>query len=277
MKIKLIGAGDHQGVEHVGGRVGAAKGPESFQVFFNKLNGNAVLEELKSSFEHLSFSGSDLEEKHQATAKKISQCFENQNVPILIGGGHDFAYSHIKGLKDAQKGSVACINIDPHLDLRPYEEKFTSGSPFRRLIEENILKPNQLIEFGIQKQANAQALFDYADEKGIKVVAYEDFDRLDVFDLFRQQLIELKNKADYICISLDLDAIQAAFAPGVSAPAAEGFSPKDIRKFLQIAAEEQQVISLGIYELNPSLDLDHRTARLAAYLAYTFIEGKIEK
>ena len=78
-------------------------------------------------------------------------------------------------------------------------------------------------------------------------------------------------------LSLDLDAIQAAFAPGVSAPAMEGFTPSEILEMMLIAARDEKVVSLGIFELNPEYDIDERTARLAATCAYHFMDERLRK
>lgn len=274
MKVKIIGLGDHEGVNNVGGRIGAAKGPQSFKTFYNKLNGDDIFQQTKKELECVDFSGLSLEEKHDKTAQFIAECDKNNDISIIVGGGHDFIYSHVKGISYNNEKKTSCINIDPHLDMRPYDEKFTSGSPFRRLLDEKIIDSNQLIEYGIQTHANAPALFEYAQSKNIDIVYYHDITFVNYLSVFKQKLEDLSQVSDHIVISLDLDVFQAAFAPGVSAPAAEGFTPEQMKALLKCAASFNEVKSLGIFELNPDLDIDDRTARLAAYCAYYFIEAK---
>lgn len=274
MNIKIIGLGDHEGVNNVGGRVGAAKGPEAFKTFYNKLNGDDFFQKTKEQIEFIDFKGLTLEEKHLKAANKVSEADKISDLTIVVGGGHDFIYSHIKGISYNHPNNASCINIDPHLDMRPYDEKFTSGSPFRRLLDEEILSSKQLIEYGIQTHANAPALFEYAESKQIDIVYYHEITFVNYLSVFKQKLDHLAKESSHITISLDLDVLQAAFAPGVSAPAAEGFTPEQMKALLQCAASYKEVKSLGIFELNPDLDIDDRTARLAAYCAYYFIEAK---
>jgi formiminoglutamase len=92
---------------------------------------------------------------------------------------------------------------------------------------------------------------------------------------FKDALDRVTTEASAIILSVDLDALQAAFSPGVSAPAAEGFTPSEMISFIRIAAANPKVISLGIYELNPSYDIDNRTTVLAAVLAYHFAAVKV--
>jgi formiminoglutamase len=82
---------------------------------------------------------------------------------------------------------------------------------------------------------------------------------------------------DAIVISLDMDAIQASFAPGVSAPAIEGFQPSEILEMMLIAARDPKMVSLGIYELNPEFDVDDRTARLAATAAFHLLDERLRR
>lgn len=274
MNIKIIGLGDHEGVNNVGGRVGAEKGPEFFKTFYNKLNGDDFFQETKSSIECLNFDHLSLEEKHQKATSYIANCEKSNDVTIIIGGGHDFIYSHVKGISTNHKNNTSCINIDPHLDMRPYDNQFTSGSPFRRLLDEKILSSKQLIEYGIQTHANAPELFQYAESKNIDIVFYHELTFVNYLSVFQQKLEDLAEVSNHIVISLDLDVLQASFAPGVSAPAVEGFTPEQMKALLQCAASFKEVKSLGIFELNPDLDIDNRTARLAAYCAYYFIEAK---
>ncbi len=274
MNVKIIGLGDHEGVNNVGGRIGTEKGPESFKTFYNKLNGDDFFQQTKEKIECLDFDNLSLEEKHNKASKSVAKAEKINDLTIVVGGGHDFIYSHVKGVSINHKKRTSCINIDPHLDMRPYDEKFTSGSPFRRLLDEKILSSDQLIEFGIQKHANAPALFEYAKSKHIDIVYYHELTFVNYLSVFHQKLTDLTQTSDHIVISLDLDVLQASYAPGVSAPAVEGFTPEQMKALLECAASFKEVKSLGIFELNPDLDIDDRTARLAAYCAYYFIDAK---
>ena len=91
------------------------------------------------------------------------------------------------------------------------------------------------------------------------------------------QLARLKKNSDAIVISLDLDSFAEAFAPGVSAPQPEGFTPSEVFEMLQLAGNEKKVVSLGIFELNPEVDRDGQTAKLAANCAYQFLDSMINR
>ena len=80
------------------------------------------------------------------------------------------------------------------------------------------------------------------------------------------------SRVDSIYLSLDLDVINQAFAPGVSAPAALGWTPAETLEILQCVISSRTVVCIDIAELNPAFDVDGRTARLAAGLIYEMVK-----
>jgi formimidoylglutamase len=195
-----------------------------------------------------------------------------------VGGGHDYAYPWIRAIVQAlpEGSKVACLNIDAHFDLRPFEPVMTSGSPFRRLIEEGILDPKLLAEFGIQAHCNSADLFQYAEDKGMSVLPMEALRGGRAVESFRETLALLSSGADLVLLSLDLDALSFAHAPGVSAPQAEGLSASELFQILEIAGGDKKVASLGIFELSPPLDLQDLTSRLAAQAAWHFLNARLQ-
>ena len=281
-RFSMIGYPDDLGVKNVNGRLGAALGPEKFFEYFRKLNGKMPL--LPGSFSETQVKmGPDLEANYhraiEATEDQVRALTFRTDLLIVIGGGHDYAYPWIRGVVSAlnKKNRIGCINIDAHFDLRPHEPVMTSGSPFRRLIEEKWLDPKNLIEFGIQNHCNHESLWTYADSKKIKTVPFETLRNGKAVPEFKRCLQALKKKVDCILISVDLDALSLAYAPGVSAPQAEGFSASELFQMLELAGAEPKVFSTGFFELAPPLDVQDHTSRLAAKAAYQFIYSKSKR
>lgn len=127
------------------------------------------------------------------------------------------------------------------------------------------------MEFGIQSHCNGPELWEYAKAKKLNIIPFEKLRYGKAASAFAAALKKLSASCDAVVVSLDLDAAAAAFAPGVSAPQAEGFTPSDMIEMMEIAGSAKSVVSLGIFELNPLLDLDDRTARLGATAAYHFV------
>jgi formiminoglutamase len=271
----------------VNGRPGAAEGPAKFLECFLKLRGKGA-KPVQSALlgSALIRVGPDLEKNHEAgrelTESQLralgAEPGRGTAAHIAVGGGHDWAYPWIAGFASTfgPKIRIGCINIDAHFDLRPHTPVMTSGSPFRRLIEERILSPSRLVEFGIQNHCNSQELWEYARKQKIKTIPRELLLDGRALARFRGALLDLKKKSDLIVISLDLDAATLAVAPGVSAPQPDGFTAGEIYQLLEFAAGEKKVRGLGIFELAPPLDVHDHTSRFAAQCVWKFLNRKLE-
>lgn len=273
IKWSLIGVPDHQGVFNVGGRIGAAQGPSAFNDAFNKFKGiPEVLQTLQRKVIAGPFTH-EVEKNHQIAADSVEIEAKTSDLTVVVGGGHDHGYSHLLGIRQAYgpDAKIGCINIDAHYDVRKPSPLIGSGSPFYLALENGIIKPEQLIEFGIQTHCNSKELVNYIHSKNIEVVFFESLRRGQTVELFETSLKKLSVQVQHIVVSLDLDAVAECFAPGVSAPQAEGFSSSEVIEMMEIAGLEKKVCSLGIFELNPLHDTDGRTARLGATCAHHFV------
>lgn len=276
--VAMIGCPDDQGVFNNNGRPGAAKGPETFRQWLQKPKGiHPVQEQIFDAGDHKVY-GEDIEKSHQDASEMVKKYQKDYGTSLVVGGGHDYAFPHLKGVDEAlgNNKKIGCINIDPHFDLKPDKKQILSGSPFYMAVEQQIITGKNLVEFGIQRHGNGPSLWNYAYEKEIKTYFYENLRFGKTIEAFKKALYELSHHCDAIVISLDLDSINMAYAPGVSAPAVEGFTPSEILEMLKLAAQTEQVVSLGIYELNPKFDIDNHTARLAVTAAYHFLDEKID-
>ncbi len=270
--IALVGYQCDEGVRRNLGRVGAVNGPLSVREKLAKLPfhfDNKRLVDLGN----IACVNEDMEACQQAFSEIIYRLI-NQNVfPIGIGGGHDIAYGHFMGIREATRysshGKIGIINFDAHFDLRPIENKPNSGTPFNQIIT-SLRQQNESVDYfviGIQRQSNTPALFEIAKNETIEFVYSMDCETSDKdIKNIQDKLITFINKNDHLYISIDMDGFSSAYAPGVSAPSPLGFSPNFVYKMLGFLFETRKVISCDIAELNPNVDQDNITANLAAKL-----------
>jgi formimidoylglutamase len=281
IKWCLIGIPDHEGVVRVGGRVGAAGGPSAFRRAFARLKGVEGVREALALETEAAALGTDVAANHRHAADVIRDAHRAHSLSVVVGGGHDHGYSHLLGILEALskrgkgKPRLGCINIDPHFDVRKPEPEITSGSPYYLAIENGVIRPADLIEFGVQRHCNAPELWKYVERRKIPVVPFEKLRHGRAAAAFAKSLRQLAARCDAVVISLDLDAVAEAHAPGVSAPQAEGFDPTDVLEMMELAGREKSVASLGIFELNPEHDIGEMTARLGATAAWHFVGGRL--
>jgi formiminoglutamase len=283
----IVGFPDELGIKNVGGRLGAKEGPQSFLEAFQRVNGKVAIQKQMTEASLVKMSG-DLEKNYLAAVQEVVRLRTQQSVRsrttsvrvserlIAVGGGHDYAYPWIRGMIQSHqtKKKIGCLNIDAHFDLREYQPVMTSGSPFRRLIEEKWLNPALLVEFGVQAHCNVPGLWNYATEKKINVIPFEKLRNGKAVAEFKKALSALSKICDEVLLSVDLDALSFAYCPGVSAPQGEGFTGSELYQMLELAGSDKKVTSLGIFELSPPLDFQNYTSRLAAQAVWHFLNAK---
>ncbi len=279
-KCCIIGIPDDQGVIHVGGRVGASRGPAAFRQIFSKFRGKFLIpSQVRDLGDVASLSG-DISANHREASHAVRDAHLQFPLSVVVGGGHDHGFSHLVGVSEALTRSrprlrLGCLNIDAHLDVRKPNPWISSGSPFYLALESGVLAPKRFVEFGIQSHCNSPHLWEFIELKKVKVVPFQRLRCGKAIPTFKRELQKLATLCDAIVVSLDLDAAASAYSPGVSAPQSEGFTAMEIVEMAEISGAQKKVVSLGIFELNPEHDLQNASARLAATAAYHFIESTL--
>ena len=208
----------------------------------------------------------NMEESHGLITETVSELLADKVFPVLLGGGHDLAFAHGRGIFNHVKTKgekLGIINLDAHFDLRPLVDgKGHSGSPFYQLAKAYPTDFHYLC-LGVQSAANPFSLFNTAKQLKVNWMEMEDF-TLSNWENIVLVLNDFCNSVNKIYLSIDLDGFSSAYAPGVSAPSPMGFSPELAFKVFEWIAGSGKLISVDVVELNPEYDQDNTTARLAA-------------
>ncbi len=270
--IAVLGYVCDEGVRRNQGRVGACEGPKQLRERLAKL---PIHFEGKRVVDIGDFICIDhaMESCQHALTQTISTLIAQHVFPIAIGGGHDIAYGHFMGIREALKGrsksKIGIINFDAHFDLRAVEVQPNSGTPFNQILSELEGTDDAVGYFpiGIQQQSNTKALFDIARNKSVAYAMHSECESAsEAITALQERLLPFIAHYDYLYITIDMDGFSSAYAPGVSAPSPLGFSPHFVFKMLRFLFDTKKVISCDIAELNPRLDRDQSTANLAARL-----------
>jgi len=253
-RIGLIGLADEHGVRLNGGRPGASQGPSAFRAALARY---ASVEASGIDWPVVYDAGDivpsdDLDETHDRVSVAVEAMLAADLFPIAIGGGHDLTYAFVRPLATRLSGMVG-VYFDAHLDVR---EQKGSGMPFRRLVEDCSVR--ELHVLGLDRMANSNEHVRWFQGNGGHIDTLTPSDPLPDGDLF---------------VSLDLDVIDQAYAPGVSAMNPNGWTPALTEAWVRAAGRNTRVRCFDIMELSPPNDAQERTARLAARLFLAFLEA----
>lgn len=189
--------------------------------------------------------------------------------PFFIGGDHGLSGSLLRGLAAARPGlRLALVTLDAHLDVREYtdEASLSSGTPFRRALETSVLTGPRTAMIGIRRFANSRYYLSWAREQGIHLYTVDDVAERGAVAIAREALARVMADADALYVSVDIDAADAAVAPGVSAVGVGGLSSREMIDLVRTLAAEPRLAGADLMELSPPHDENARTAKLAARL-----------
>jgi formiminoglutamase len=160
------------------------------------------------------------------------------------------------------------LNLDAHFDLRD-EAAPSSGTPFLEMARAEAAAGRELkyAVVGISEPNNTRALFTAADRLGVKYLLDEE----STPDAVQTFVADFLADIDALYLTIDLDVLPAAVAPGVSAPAAFGVPLPVITAVCRQTAASGKLLHVDVAELNPAFDIDNRTARVAARLISTLL------
>lgn len=267
----FLGFACEEGVRRNKGRLGAADGPDALR---GALSPMALATEL-SAFDAGTIAVTDdrLEDGQRRLGDAVSALLDDGAFPVVLGGGHEVAYGTYLGLAGSARRSpgtvIGILNLDAHFDLRP-DPVPSSGTPFRQILETDDDLLYAVI--GISQPSNTRILFDTADRFGVRYLLDDDCEPA----LVAAFLDDFLAGIDLLYLTIDLDVLPAAVAPGVSAPAAYGVPLSTIQSVCDRATASGKLAIVDVAELNPRLDIDNRTARTAARLIHRIVTRHVE-
>jgi len=275
----ILGFCSDEGVRRNHGRTGAAEGPKALRSacrnFPDSLGDHTIMVDGGDVY----CQNGDLESAQAELQQLIASVARNNYFPLILGGGHEVAYPHFLGVRNAldRKQNLGIINFDAHFDIRIPDKGPNSGTSFYQIAHwcRSEHMPFRYLCLGIQEQSNTQALFKRAEELDIEYILAEDLQGHCQGDI-HQVIDAFLEHTDKIMVTICLDVFNQAYAPGVSAPNAMGLEPAIVRNLLRHLMGSKQVTSFDIAELNPSYDRDDATSRLAGSLLFEVVRQYVQ-
>jgi formiminoglutamase len=276
-RVVIIGFPSDEGVHRNGGRVGSAGAPAEIRRWIYRLtpdaqNHEGFVELIERTLDLGDLKCSDDVEKDQAAlGLAVEQYLKEGVFPIVLGGGQETSYGHFLGYVGAKK-ECEILNWDAHPDVRKMMDDGGghSGSPFRQALLHDSGICKRYTVAGLLPQSVAASHLSFLDDHRGRYVWRNN--------VTAQLIPSLYAESNHgVLASFDMDAVDAAWAPGVSAPSVGGLSSDLWLAAAYQAGRSSRVSSFDLCELNPVYDVDGRTARLAAVTVWQLLRGLAER
>ena len=219
-------------------------------------------------------------------ARLVGLAVEQGAVPLVLGGDHSVALGTLGGLAKAN-GPGGVLWIDAHGDLNTPETSSTGnvhGMPLAAALGHAgpafesdawptpAVDPSRVAIVAVRSlDAHEQ---DWLRESEVKVLTMSDLDRAGIESAIGEALEHVSGPG-FVHVSLDMDALDPDVAPGVGTPVRGGLTYREAHLALELVAESGLAGSLEVVEVNPILDRENATARLAVELVASALGSRI--
>jgi agmatinase len=190
---------------------------------------------------------------------------------LTLGGDHTVALPMLRAVS-AVHGPVAVVHFDAHLDTWDtyFGAAYTHGTPFRRASEEGLLDRTGCLHVGIRGPLYTDADLTQDTELGFQVITAPDVEHLGVTGMAESIRQRVGDRPVYV--SVDIDVLDPAHAPGTGTPEAGGLSSRELLATLRSFAR-LNLVGADIVEVAPAYDHAQITGIAAAHVGYELLSA----
>ncbi len=211
----------------------------------------------------------DIIQAHASIETEAASLHQSGARVLGLGGDHSVSLPFLRAAA-ATHGRLSLLQLDAHTDTWDsyFGSKLTHGTMFRRAVEEGVIDGHSSVQIGLRGSLYGPS--DTADNEklGFTTLLARDFDRTGV-DGAVQLAIETLRSPVYITV--DIDCLDPAFAPGTGTPEAGGLTSRELLAILHGLASRVNVAAADVVEVSPPYDPTGATAVAAANVAYALI------
>jgi arginase len=218
-------------------------------------------------------------------ADLVEQVRKEGSVPLVLGGDHSIAMGTLGGMARAGGAPGGVLWVDAHGDLNtpntsssgnvhgmPLAAALGHGGPLFEQAEFPLPSVERVAMVGLRD-------VDQPEREVLRtldglIFTMSDLDKIGMETAIRESL-EFLSGAPWVHLSFDMDAVDPEYAPGVGTPVRGGLSYREAHLALELLAESSLLDSLEIVEVNPILDRENETGKLAVELAASALGARI--
>jgi arginase len=226
----------------------------------------------------------------QRLCRSVEEVVAQSGFPLVLGGDHSIAIGTISGIATTMRDvagngdpddppRLGVLWFDAHGDINRPDTSPTGnihGMPVSCLLGQG---PPELVDVGYPGAKVAAATFcqiglrdidrkekELLRESGIHTFTMADIDRRGIASVIEEALRLATDSTDRLHCSFDIDSVDPRIAPGTGAPKIGGLTYREAHLSMEILAESGALSSFEMVEVNPALDRENSTARLAVDL-----------
>ena len=272
LDIALIGIPFDGGTTY---RPGSRFGPRNIRVqsamirpWNPVLNVNPFAKWRIADFGDLSINPLSIEDTYDRITKQLGDVLRAEARTVCVGGDHSILLPILRAIHK-QFGPVGFIQLDAHGDTWGgyFGSPHSHGTPVKYAVEEGLIAKGYGLQVGLRGQVYSDGDFDFARKHKIQIVTSEQFHQHGL-ELVKRHLKKFRNRPVYI--TLDIDVVDPAFAPGTGTPQIGGLSSAQILDLVR-SLKDLNIVGCDLVEVSPPYDNGEISSLLAANLLFELL------
>ncbi|MBB3038818.1 agmatinase [Hoyosella altamirensis] len=214
----------------------------------------------------------DISDALAAIQSAVTDLRRDGSKVLTLGGDHTIALPLLRALH-RDHGKIAVLHFDAHLDTWDtyFGAHYTHGTPFRRASEEGLIDMERSQHIGIRGPLYSKKDLEDDDVLGFQIVRSDDYQTDGVSSIIDRMRRRLGTSSDGpVYVSIDIDVLDPAYAPGTGTPEAGGLTSRELLHTLR-GLTDMNIIGADIVEVAPAYDHAEITGIAAAHVAYELL------
>ncbi len=187
---------------------------------------------------------------------------------VALGGDHSITLPLLRALAK-RRGPSALVHFDAHVDTWPdsFGQSYGHGSVFYHAIEEGLIDPRRMVQIGIRSPVSRE-VHDWTAARGVVTISAQDVHAADPAAI-AGRIGEIVGDAP-VYLSMDIDVLDPAFAPGTGTPEIGGLASWQVQAILR-RLQRLRFVGMDVVEVAPAYDVAEITALAGATLAWEYL------
>jgi agmatinase len=193
----------------------------------------------------------DAARTHEAIERTVGEVVAAGAIPIVLGGDHSIAEPDIRACA-SRHGPLGLVHFDTHTDTgsEVFGVEVSHGTPMYRLVEQGHVDSKRYVQIGLRGYWPAPKEFAWQEERGITSFFMHDVRELGIAAVVERAVEVVGAGSAYV--SVDVDVLDPAFAPGTGTPEPGGMTSGDLLWACRTAAERLELVGAEIVEVIPT-------------------------
>lgn len=209
----------------------------------------------------------DLERGHDGIRRKLVELIgaAPDVVPLVLGGDHSITYPACATIADHHDRRVGVVHFDAHADTadESWGVSLSHGTPMRRLIEAGHVAGRNFVQVGLRGYWPPPAVLQWMAEQGMRSHFMSEIEERGFDAVLSDAIEQALDGPDLVYLSVDIDVLDPAFAPGTGTPEPGGLSARELLRAVRQICGRVPIAAVDVVEVSPPYDPAGITAEVA--------------